>query len=184
MKFVIEHLEEELHEWCLIEYEHLSQIVGPSHLLFTNVKKKDSKKLVLFGEVTGKKVGELHLKHACLLDPYAATSLTPQDTFEVFIFGGILGDNPPKKRTEKLTTQLDVPTRNLGPKQMSTDTAVFVTKKISEGKKPEEFHFVDEMEIEVAEGESYSLPFRYVVDGKKPIISEKLIDYLKKHGGF
>ena len=40
MKFIIEHLEPELYDWCLIEYEHISKIVGKENLIFTNINKK------------------------------------------------------------------------------------------------------------------------------------------------
>ncbi len=44
MKYIIEHLEPELFEWCLIEYEHISKLVNEDNLIFTNIKKqKDAK---------------------------------------------------------------------------------------------------------------------------------------------
>lgn len=184
MKFIIEHLDPELFEWCLIEYEHISAMVGKENVIFTNIKKKDSKKLSSFGEVHTDKIKERGLCKGCILDPYAKEELKPEDKekFEYFIFGGILGNNPAQKRTELLTKQLDFPTRNLGKKQMSTDTAVFVTKKILEGRKLKDFHFVDNLEIEVQEGESVELPYRYVVEDKKVILSEKLVEHIRKHG--
>ena len=48
MKFIIEHLEKKLFEWCLIEYEHISKIVGKNNLIITNVKKSDLSKLKSF----------------------------------------------------------------------------------------------------------------------------------------
>ena len=75
-------------------------------------------------------------------------------------------------------------TRNLGKKQMPTDTAVYVAKRILGGKKLSDFKFVDELKIEVNDNESVTLPFRYVVDGKKLIINEKLVEYLRKRKEF
>ena len=46
MKVIIEHLEPELYDWCLIEYEHISKIAGKGNLIFTNIKnKKETEKL-------------------------------------------------------------------------------------------------------------------------------------------
>ena len=67
---------------------------------------------------------------------------------------------------------------------MPTDTAVYVAKRILGGKKLSDFKFVDELKIEVNDNESVTLPFRYVVDGKKLIINEKLVEYLRKRKEF
>lgn len=185
MKFVIEHLEQEMYPWCLIEYEHISKIVGKKNLLFTKVPKKDISKISKYGEVKSESVLDLHLKKACLLDPKSPQTLKPTDTFDYFIFGGILGDYPEQGRTEKyLTSKLkNVETRNLGAKQMSTDTAVLVTKTILDGTVFEKIKFIDEPEIELKKGkfsESILLPYRYVAEKGKPVLHKKLLDYLKK----
>ena len=75
-------------------------------------------------------------------------------------------------------------TRNLGGKQMPTDTAVYVAKKILEGKKLSDFKFVDELEIEINENESIVLPFRYVTDNNRLVINDKLVEYLRKRRDF
>ena len=185
MKFIIEHLEHEMYEWCLIEYEHISKIVGKKNLLFTKVPKKDAPKLKKYGEVLTESVLDLKLKNACLLDPKATQTLKPSDSFEYFIFGGILGDYPEQGRTEKyLTSKLkNVKTRNLGTKQMSTDTAVLVTKTILDGTSFEKIPFIDEPEIALKKGrvaESILLPYRYVAEKGKPVLNKKLLNYLKK----
>lgn len=126
--------------------------------------------------------------NAVVLDPEAKAILTPQDSkFDYFIFGGILGDYPPKKRTEKELTQF-VPQfekRHIGKEQFPTDNAVYVVKKIIEGKKFEELKFKDVHEIQFDEFRSVELPFRYVLkeDGQ-PLISEKIVKYLKNKRGF
>ena len=67
MKFVIEHLEPELYDWCLIEYGHISRIVGRQNLIFTNIKnKKDADKLERYGNVFGKGIDELNLNNICV----------------------------------------------------------------------------------------------------------------------
>jgi ribosome biogenesis SPOUT family RNA methylase Rps3 len=182
MKFVIEHLEPELSEWCIAEYSHISQLVGKGNVIFTNVQRSDIKKLSQHGEATSKKAAELQLEKSCILDPKAQETLSTKDAkkFDSFIFGGILGNNPAEGRTKLLTSQLPIPTRNLGGKQFSTDTSVYVAKKLLEGKRLEDIHFVEEVEIQVDEGESMLLPFPYVVENGKLIISDRLIQHISK----
>ena len=100
--YIIEHLEPRLWKWCVIEYKHISQLVRKENVWFTNLK-KGSKELEQYGRVIPQPVKELSLPRSCLLDPDAPITLTPQDakSFDYFIFGGILGDYPPKKRTKK-----------------------------------------------------------------------------------
>ncbi len=192
MKFIIEHLEPKLYDWCLIEYEHISKIVGKNNLIFTNVNnKKEPNKLKKYGVIYNKSISELNLNNLCILSQYSKKTLksTDKNNFEYFVFGGILGDNPAKKRTNILINKLKhskvkFQTRNLGSKQMPTDTAVFVAKKILDGKKLSDFKFVDELEIEINENESVVLPFRYVVDNNKVIINEKLVEYLRRRKEF
>jgi ribosome biogenesis SPOUT family RNA methylase Rps3 len=73
----------------------------------------------------------------CLLDPRATDVLSPADAghFDVFLYGGILGDDPPRDRTGELR-KLGFPGRHLGPVQMTTDTAVGVTKIVVEDRVP------------------------------------------------
>ncbi len=191
MKFIIEHLEPKLFEWCLIEYQHISKIVGKNNLIFTNINKKDKNKLKKYGTVYDKSISGLNFNKLCVLSQYSKNTLTTEDRtkFQYFVFGGILGDNPAKKRTQQLINKLKnnkikFATRNLGNKQMPTDAAVYVAKKILEGKKFNDFKFVDELEIEINENESVTLPFRYVVDGNKLIINKKLVNYVRKRKEF
>jgi len=76
---------------------------------------------------------DIPLEQVCLLDPKASLALTPSDgdagKFTWFLFGGILGDDPPRDRTAELRA-LGFPTRHLGPVQMTTDTALGVTKRV------------------------------------------------------
>lgn len=184
MKFIIEHMEEDLSDWCVAEYSHISSLLGKSHVTFTNIKSSDIKTLQPCGEATSKKAADLHLTKACILDPKAKERLSKKDAeeFDYFIFGGILGNNPAEGRTSILTSAMALPTRNLGDKQFSTDTAVYVAKKLLEGVLLKDIHFVEEVEIQIDEGESMILPFPYAVENNKLVISDKLIQHISKSG--
>ena len=191
MKFIIEHLEPELYEWCLIEYEHISKIVGKNNVIFTNINKYGAKKLNKYGTIYEKSVSELRFNGICVSSQYAEKTLTANDknNFQYFVFGGILGDNSAKKRTNILINNLKkhkikFGIRNLGNKQMPTDAAVYVAKRILEGKKLGDFKFVDELEIKISENESVNLNFRYVVDNNKLVMNKKLVNYLRKSKEF
>ena len=185
MIYIIEHLEPKLWEWCILEYEHISETVGKENLWFTNIKNKnDQKILVKFGKVFEKRVFELNLNEICVLDPESNKLLEPMDknNFKYFIFGGILGDYPPRKRTkEELTIHFPIcETRHIGKEQLSTDNAVFTVKQILDGKKFSELKFKDSPNIEINEFESINLPYRYNLVNGKVFMSEKLLKELKE----
>lgn len=190
MKFIIEHLEPKLSEWCLIEYEHMAKHVGKENLIITNLPKKDHKKLKDFAELHEESILTWPIKKACLLEPQTNQILTPQDDFEYFIFGGILGDHPEQGRTEKYLTSklatsklISPQTRNLEKMQMSTDTAVLVTKLIAVDKIPfNKIPFIDSPAITLKHRqikEEIILPYRYVKENNQPKIAKKLLEYLK-----
>lgn len=200
--YVIEHLESRLWKWCLIEYKHISQIVGKENLWITNLKRKSkaSQELERYAKVFSESIIELTQKlnlsnnpsNFCILDPEGKETLASSEAkqFSHFIFGGILGDDPPQKRTEpeltnkllKLNTHTSI--RNLGKKQMSTDNAVYVVKQIVAGKSLGQLQFQDTIEIETGKGESVLLPYHYCLVDGKPLISAELVEYLKKKRGF
>jgi len=186
--YIIEHLEPKLFEWCLIEYEHISEIVGKANLWFTNIKdEEDCQKLGKFGRVFPESVKQMKLTNSCVLDPEAEKTLEPSDGFYYYIFGGILGDYPPKKRTKKELTRFikNAGTRNIGKKQMSTDNAVFTVNQIVEnGIKFEDLKFKDNVSIKINEFENVDLPYRYNLVQGKPFMSEKIVEYLKRKKGF
>ena len=192
MKFVIEHLDSELFEWCIIEYEHISGIVGKENLIFTNIKGDNNKGVLKkFGEVFDKSVADMKLKDICILDSNAEITLASSDKnkFENFVFGGILGDSPPQHRTMQLINSLrnsniKFESRNLGKEQMPTDTAVIVANKILCGERLEDMNFSDGIEIEISENESVLLPYRYLLINGNPDYSKKLAEYLKKKKEF
>lgn len=182
--FVIEHLEPELYEWCIIEYKHISEIVGKDSLYFTNIKSTDVSKLEKYGSVFTQSVKHMNLNAIAVLDPESDVLLTKQNAakHQYFIFGGILGDNPPRKRTTPEVTQFlpHATTYNIGKEQMSTDNAVFVVAQILKGKKFEDMQFQDTIEIPISKIQSTILPYRYPLVNGKPNISPALKKYLKK----
>ncbi len=186
--YIIEHLEPELFEWCLIEYEHISETIGKENLWFTNIKPSDAKKLEKFGKVFLESVKNMKLSNACVLDPECDKTLTSSETnsFDYLIFGGILGDYPPRKRTQEELTPFikNAEIRNIGKEQMSTDNAVYTVKQIENGKKLQDLKFKNGISIEINEFESVELPYLYNIRDKKPFMSAKLIRYLKKKKSF
>lgn len=98
----------------------------------------------------------------CLLDPKATEPLRPSDRhlFKYFLFGGILGDDPPRYRTGELKA-LGFEGRHLGEIQMTTDTALGVTKLVVEDGIPlDEIEYVDHPTIRFNKKESVEMPFR------------------------
>jgi len=187
--YIIEHLGPELFEWCLIEYEHISELVGKENLWFTNLKTEENKKkLVKFGKTFLESIKDMNLQNACVLDPESDKILEPSDCFSYYIFGGILGDYPPKKRTKKELTKFlpDFEARNIGKKQMSTDNAVYTVFQIAEKKRNfDNLKFKDKVSVKINDIESVELPYRYNLDEKgKIFMSSKIPDYLKNKKGF
>ena len=182
--FIVEHLEGKLWPWCVIEYKHISRIVGRKNIWFTNVR---GKKLHQFGKVFSASVSQLKLANVCVLDPAAKKMLSPKEAkkFDYLVFGGILGDDPPQQRTApELTSRMpDAVARNIGTKQMSTDTAVYVVREIVNGKKLSGFRFQEGAEILLDKNELTVLPYRYVIINGKPLISRELAAYIRKRKG-
>jgi ribosome biogenesis SPOUT family RNA methylase Rps3 len=179
-------MEPELYDWCIIEYKHISQCVGVKNLWFTNINADDPKcnELADLGSVFFKSVVQMGLKNACLLDMKGDKDLCPKDNFDYMIFGGILGDDPPAGRTKKLVEELDVPLRTLGPKQLSTDGAVYTANLIAQGADISDIGFEQDIKIEIEDGEEVILPFRYPLKDGRPFVSDELIEKIKKDGFF
>ncbi len=183
-KYVIEHLDSKLYKWCFLEYLSISETVGRENLVITNVKNpKDRKKLMdAASEVKEESSKELGLSNACLLDMGAEKELSSSDNFDYLVFGGILGDNPPRERTKKFFAWFDGERRHLGKMQMPTDNAVLVAKMIVHGKKISEIKFIDEPEFDMEDGLSVTLPFRFVDVNGKPFIKKEILEHIKKSG--
>lgn len=157
-KYVIEHMEPEFSDWVKLEYLQIQRDVGEKNFWLSSVpadvQESDLPTEFIeaglqwshtdinnFQEVDAAFTGDS--SRVCLLDPSAEKTLSPEDSdkFDWFLFGGILGDHPPRDRTGELRKYGYVG-RNLGKKQMTTDTAVRVTKIVCTEKskyKHEEF---------------------------------------------
>ncbi|HLP80039.1 MAG TPA: RNA methyltransferase [Acidobacteriota bacterium] len=187
--FIIEHAEPEMYEWCVIENEQMANYVKKDQLWFTNMPQILPQLKDVGSQYTQSftKLG-LDAKKICILDPAAKETLSAKDTqaFDYFVFGGILGDKEFDGRTGKLVTaQLaGVSTRNMGTNHFATDTAVLVATLLLSGKKLSDIRFANEVEIEINENECVSLPFYYAIIDGKAMISEKLIEHLRKREEF
>lgn len=87
--------------------------------------------------------------NVCFMDMRGASLLSPEDAkqFQFVIFGGILGDHPPKDRAGDFRANFSN-VRSLGPVQMTTDTALLVSREIlEEGKQLEKLKFTTDPEI-------------------------------------
>ncbi|KZV83338.1 DUF431-domain-containing protein [Exidia glandulosa HHB12029] len=129
------------------------------------------------------KANNVPLESVCLLDPKAEKELSPEDgdgRFQMFLFGGILGDDPPRDRTSELR-KLGFPNRHLGSVQMTTDTALGVTKLVVHDKVPlQEIPYVDFPTIVFNAKESVEMPFRYIVRDGGPLLPPGMREHLKK----
>lgn len=105
--FIVEHLDPELGPWSELEYLAIaaeSNAAGSSFVLSSlpadfKVPADLASNSAFTAEHRG--VEELYADNksrVCLLDPAAAKDLSPEDgeTFDAFLFGGILGDDPPR----------------------------------------------------------------------------------------
>jgi len=184
---VVEHLEPKLSEWLLAEYSHAAEIVG-GRLLITNVKSDgERRRLSKVCEVRKESVAEIFRPRELLvLDPQARRRLRTEDLSRVraVVIGGILGDDPPRGRTRRLLTERlpgCIP-RNIGRGQFSIDGSVYIVREIAAGRRLEDIPTVEDVEIPLEEGISIILPFSYpLVDGR-PLVSERLVGYLRRKG--
>lgn len=188
--FVVEHLDPELGPWSALEYKTIADESKAAGCDFVLSSVPDSllasSELGDIGASAKSESVEDYFAdrkdRICLLDPQAKHELSPSDgqTFDVFLFGGILGDDPPRDRTGELRRK-GFTGRRLGPRQMTTDTAVRVTRMVVlEGKELESIPYVDFPELKLGEHESTEMPFRYVIDSNKnPIMPKGMIELIK-----
>ncbi len=175
---VVEHLER-LSYWVWLEYLHLSRAWG-KQVLFTNVKDPDERrKLSRLGFVEERSVAELDFDDVIVLDPAAPSPLSPDDVHDrtAIVIGGICGEFRLTGKTGRLVTS-GVPNarvRNLGSKQLTTDTAALAALLISSGKPLDQLSFTDSVEVEVTPGSSVELPYGYLLVDGRPLITPGLV---------
>ncbi|KAH8730239.1 SAM-dependent RNA methyltransferase [Phaeosphaeriaceae sp. PMI808] len=193
--YVVEHLDPELEAWSSLEYSAIAKesydsgakfilsSVPPSLQLPENLQNAPGL------TVETRSIEEIYAnqkERVCLLDPAASTDLHPRDSesFDIFLFGGILGDDPPRDRTSELRKK-GYQGRRLGPLQMTTDTAVRVTRMIVQSKLTyESIPFIDNPEIRINKNESTQMPFRYVQNVPNlPVMPEGMLDLIIKDSG-
>ena len=181
MKFIIEHLEDSLDDWSTLEYLNIFNHVGPGSLILSGLTPTLASHLPDriaqvaietttrgIQEICEKKEYGLTANRVLLLDPASKVPLSPSDAahFDALLFGGILGDDPPRDRTSELRI-LGFETRHLGPVQMTTDTACLVAQRVTRDQEPlESIPFVDRPELRMSKKEVVQMPFRYMVDLK------------------
>ncbi|KAI9887608.1 MAG: hypothetical protein M1823_000592 [Watsoniomyces obsoletus] len=184
--YVVEHLDPEIGPWSTLEYVCIAdelQRAGARCLLSSFVHKleapeelKQAPNLVI-ATLSAETMWMDQKDRVCLLDPAAAEELSPADgdKFDVFLFGGILD------RTAQLRNRGFVG-RRLGPKQMTTDTAVRVTRMVVQDKIPlDQIPYVDNPELRLDEHETTEMPFRYVLGpDQQPVMPKGMIDLIKK----
>lgn len=136
--FVVEHLDPELEQWSALEYIAIARESRDAGCdFYLSSVSPDLKAPAGLKECEGTRIEQRSVEEifaskkerVCLLDPAATQELSPADgeDFDVFLFGGILGDDPPRDRTKELRKK-GYTGRRLGPVQMTTDTAVRVTR--------------------------------------------------------
>lgn len=202
MKYIIEHMEQGFSEWVTLEYAQIIRDIGAANLILSSLPKGTTEtdipqRLLDMGlQWTTRPLNEINQafdnldslreKRVCLLDPRATEDLQPGDAskFDYFVFGGILGDHPPRDRTRELMEAYPslLIGKRLGDKQMTTDTAIRTTQLIVERQLPfEEVKFIDYPEFRFSKNEATEMPFRYVLDSEgKPILPEGMLELIKR----
>ncbi|KAI8904819.1 SAM-dependent RNA methyltransferase, partial [Gorgonomyces haynaldii] len=185
--YIVEHLEPDVDGWVEIEYKNMIAHVGKDNLIFSSVSPELAQNMPksIICTVTTESVGDWPLekqKKVLLLDPSSEIELQPSDVndYEYLLFGGILGDVPSRDMTSVLR-KMGFTTRHLGPKQMSTDTAVIVAQQVLEKGIPlNELKYIDDPEIKIGKRETVTLPFRYLADENgNPKLPPGLREHLK-----
>ncbi|KAA8907862.1 SAM-dependent RNA methyltransferase [Sphaerosporella brunnea] len=195
--YVVEHMEPEMGAWSTLEYIAIASEVSVTGGTFylsslqpslaeklpaTLQAVRDEGKFVATTKDV-ETISDVPKERVCLLDPQATQELSPEDgdAFDWFVFGGILGDDPPRDRTAELR-KYGYAGRNLQKLQMTTDTAARVTRiVVEEKKKLGEIKYVDYPTLKVNKHESTEMPFRYVADENgNPVMPAGMVELIKK----
>jgi ribosome biogenesis SPOUT family RNA methylase Rps3 len=178
----IEHCEQELSPWLLLEYKHCAKL-WKKNLVFTRVtQKKTARALKALGRVEKEKADRVFSgKHGIILDPQAKKPLAPRDcqACDVIVIGGLLGYKQPKGRTKTMISEMSrFETRHLGSIQLSIDGAAFIAKAICLGMRLQDIEIAREIEIRQDSVHSTILPFGYPIIDNHPVITPGLVEYL------
>ncbi|MCD6563407.1 MAG: hypothetical protein J7K23_05775 [Thermoproteales archaeon] len=188
----VENLEEPISRWLYIEYKNLARIVGKRNIFFTNIK--DEYEYYCMKKITEnvfkESISFLSFKNSRLiiLDPDASKSLkiTDFDDGTIVLIGGIMGDFPPKHRTNiELSNKIkrenfkEVIYRNLGYGQFPIDMAGLIALMVYKGTRLDNIDVMYGIEISVNKKNTIYLPYTYPVINGRPAISEEEIEYLK-----
>ncbi len=183
---VIEHLEDEFSVWLLLEYRHVSLIIGREHVWYTNIPCRYKGLMSKYGRVYCESVielidnGVIPRDKVIILDPIAKDMLRREELVDSYIIvGGILGDHPPRQRTWKLLSSKlkGVRIRNIGDGQYSIDGAVYYVYKLWLDNL-KDYEYIDGVRIETPTG-YIKLPFRYPLVNGEPLLAPGLIEYLR-----
>lgn len=157
---------------------HRSQHAGPyllPHTLRTILRRHDAY--------------TIDWSRVCLLDMQAERELTPEDaaSFDLVVLGGILGNITHEEdgtygsddRTKELRDIGFAHRRHLGPWQMTTDTALLVSKLVLEDKQPlDSVPYIDEPDIDLGNNESIQMEgFRYVEREGLAVIPHGMLEH-------
>ncbi|ABN70392.1 Protein of unknown function DUF431 [Staphylothermus marinus F1] len=185
---IIEHLEPEFSIWLFLEYRHSSLIYGSDYIWYTSLPLRYHKIMKKYGKTYEESIidlvkqGYVDENKIIILDPAAEEKLSFKDLVEndYVIIGGILGDHPPRKRTEALLSKRlrNVKRRNIGDGQYSIDGAVYFVNSLWYNKSSEKIQYIDGVTLETEYG-YIRLPFRYPIIDGKPLLSSELVEYLK-----
>ncbi|RLG78157.1 MAG: hypothetical protein DRO12_00380 [Thermoprotei archaeon] len=183
---IIEHLESCLNRWILSEYSYVARLFRRD-LVFTNVKDpRHRRALSELGKVVEKSVTEVlsNRDDVLVLDPWADQPLRCEDLGKVryVVIGGIMGDNPPKRRTSTHISS-KMPRafkRSLGPWQFTIAGAAYVLKEVILGKELELIEVTKGIRIPLRLGRGIEgeieLPYAFPTVNGRPVLPE---DYLK-----
>lgn len=106
--FIVEHLDPELEAWQALEYKSIYQECKDSGASFilsgvANAAAVQRQLELPSHSVQQQGIEDLYStpearRKVCLLDPKGERDISPEDggLFDVFLFGGILGDDPPR----------------------------------------------------------------------------------------
>lgn len=227
--YIIEHLEDQIDAWIALEYNSIINRCGSHRVIFTNINESQLMELELFYcyiksmniqyytqsivelRQSVDRFKSLHRSNIVLTDMRTTHELSPDTSsaIQYIVIGGILGDNPPRDRAGYIRDSELFDLRQLGEKQMSSDTAAYVSTLILDHKHTlTELQYIDDPEIDLTTtdqhrytlvqhndnddttdrefGESVSLPFRYILNPytRQPEFPPGLYELLIKDSDF